>query len=268
MTKNNSISEEDLRILLSDDFYDTYISACDMVFNQINIIIIELSHELDRRFVHTVSKRVKTPASIYKKMNNKKLSLKEINDIAGIRVVVHNKKDAYLLLPKILKSNDITIIKMDDMIKTPKEDGYRSLHIQTEVDIAQNLGNKLKIPCEIQIRTIAQDLWATLSHRDVYKDIELPNELQQKMLELSNLLDGADSFAETLLDLIQKEKSKGKIPKEIESLKSGVEAVTNYLTQMSLMSSALNTDYWDSLNKYMIASNALKMIEKNKKMNK
>lgn len=143
-------------------------------------------------------------------MKSKNLSLEQINDIAGTRVVVHNKKDAYSLLEKIKSDKNLKVLEVMDMINTPKEDGYRSIHILTEIDVGEKTQNQVKVSCEIQIRSIAEDLWATLSHREVYKDIELPKELRKKMYELGNLLDGADSFAQTLMELVEKEK--GKLP--------------------------------------------------------
>lgn len=213
MNKNFSSVDKDIHTLLSDNFFLPYHNACEKVFSIISLINIELSQEMDREFVHYMKKRIKTPSSIYKKMQSKGLSLDKINDIAGIRVVVHNKNDVYSLLEKINLNKSLNVIKIDDMIKTPKEDGYRSIHILTEIDIGENTTNQMKVFCEIQLRSIAEDLWATLSHREIYKDIKLPDELQQKMYELSELLNGADSYAETLMELVKVEKESGKIPK-------------------------------------------------------
>ncbi len=204
--------KEELERLLSDDFFIPYQRACDIVFHRLNLINLNITEEEGREIVHYFKKRIKSPSSIYKKMNTRKKRLDDIKDIAGLRIVVHNKKDAYTFLKKIKKDETIKVKHTDDMILKPKNDGYRSLHLKTEVEINEKSEKSLKIPCEIQIRSIAEDLWATLSHREIYKDVVLPKKLQRKMYELSNLLDGADSFAETLIELIEEEKDKGKLP--------------------------------------------------------
>ena len=61
---------------------------------------------------------------------------------------------------------------------------------------------------EIQIGSITQDLWATLSHREIYKEIELPYELKNKMFNLGDILDKTDTQAEGIMDEIEKEKQK------------------------------------------------------------
>lgn len=236
MNKESLSINEDMKKLLSDDFFIPYQQACEKAFLQISLINLELSQEMDRNFVHYVKRRIKTPSSIYKKMKTNNLSLDKINDIAGIRIVVHNKKDAYSLLDKIKSDKSLKVKKVNDMIKKPQEDGYRSIHILTEVDISEKKENQIKVPCEIQIRSIAEDLWATLSHREVYKDIKLPEKLRQKMYELSNLLDGADSFAETLMELVEDEKEKGELPKIPEYLEKASKPFVDreYFTSGSL----------------------------------
>ena len=260
MNKESSSINEDMKKLLSDDFFIPYQQACEKAFLQISLINLELSQEMNRNFVHYIKKRIKTPSSIYKKMKTNNLTLDKIDDIAGIRIVVHNKKDAYSLLDKIKSDKSLKVKKVNDMIKKPQEDGYRSIHILTEVDISEKKENQIKIPCEIQIRSIAEDLWATLSHRDIYKDIELPEKLRQKMYELSNLLDGADSFAEILMELVEDEKEKGELPSAFD--------VSKILSELILDSNFLRTVIKGFLTQTAIESLELEEKEKRKKEKK
>ena len=56
----------------------------------------------------------------------------------------------------LLRQDDIHLLKIKDYIKNPKENGYRSLHLVVEVPVY--LANeKVMVPVEIQIRTIAMD---------------------------------------------------------------------------------------------------------------
>ena len=60
------------------------------------------------------------------------------------------------------------LLKRKDYIADPKENGYRSLHLIVEVPIFLT-ERTLRIPVEVQFRTIAMDFWATLEHKTRYK---------------------------------------------------------------------------------------------------
>ena len=55
-----------------------------------------------------------------------------------------------------------------DYIKEPKPSGYRSLHLVVNVPIVISEGTMV-LPVEIQLRTIAMDMWASLEHELRYK---------------------------------------------------------------------------------------------------
>ena len=59
-------------------------------------------------------------------------------------------------------------IREVDYIKAPKETGYRSLHLIVNVPIVISEGTMV-LPVEIQLRTIAMDMWASLEHELRYK---------------------------------------------------------------------------------------------------
>lgn len=54
-------------------------------------------------------------------------------------------------------------------IDYPKDTCYRSLHLVLEVPVYLKSG-KMKLPVEIQMRTIAMDFWASLEHEILYKN--------------------------------------------------------------------------------------------------
>lgn len=107
-------------------------------------------------------KRVESIILKLKRPENPKLN--SIHDIAGTRIILDNIEE----LKKIVSLIDETIfnnfeIKHErdkyDYIKTPKKNGYRSVHkIFQYTHTASNLYNK-KI--ELQIRTQLQHIWAT-----------------------------------------------------------------------------------------------------------
>ena len=60
------------------------------------------------------------------------------------------------------------MIERRDYIKTPKPNGYRSLHLIVEVPIFLASEKRL-MKVEIQLRTVAMDCWASLEHQLRYK---------------------------------------------------------------------------------------------------
>jgi putative GTP pyrophosphokinase len=60
------------------------------------------------------------------------------------------------------------VLREVDYIQQPKESGYRSLHLIIDVPIVISEGT-LHLPVEIQLRTIAMDMWASLEHELRYK---------------------------------------------------------------------------------------------------
>ena len=138
-----------------------------------------LRHE--RNPIDTIKSRLKSPESILEKLNRrgypKTLSSVESNltDIAGVRVICSFKDDIYMLADCLLKQDDVKLIVAKDYIKSPKPNGYRSLHLIVETPIYLQDG-KRQMKAEVQLRTIAMEFWANLEHKLRYKK-NLPPEL-------------------------------------------------------------------------------------------
>ena len=131
-----------------------------------------LSHE--RNPIDSIKSRLKSIESIREKLERKGLSMSlnslehELNDIAGIRVICSFKEDIYMLADCLTGQDDVKLIEKKDYIKNPKSNGYRSLHLIVEIPIF--LYNEKKfVRVEVQLRTIAMELWANLEHRMRYK---------------------------------------------------------------------------------------------------
>ena len=91
-----------------------------------------------------------------------------INDIAGVRIICSFLDDIYTLADCLINQDDITLIKIKDYVKNPKDNGYRSLHLIVSVPIfLQNEKRDVKV--EVQLRTISMDSWASLEHKILYK---------------------------------------------------------------------------------------------------
>ncbi|KAK1307547.1 hypothetical protein QJS10_CPA09g00108 [Acorus calamus] len=94
---------------------------------------------------HVLSGRHKSLYSIYAKMLKKKLSMSEIHDIHGLRLIVEKEDDCYAALDIVHRLWPKAIGRLKDYIIHPKFNGYQSLHTVV-------LGED-KVPLEVQIRT-------------------------------------------------------------------------------------------------------------------
>ena len=100
---------------------------------------------LDNGIKADIVGREKTPFSIWRKMQSKRISLEQLTDIIGFRIIVKDIKECYKALG-IFHSNWSTIPgRFKDYISTPKINNYKSIHTSI-------IGPK-KTRVEIQIRT-------------------------------------------------------------------------------------------------------------------
>lgn len=94
---------------------------------------------------YTLSGRVKTIYSIYKKMYNQSKKFDEIYDFYALRILVDTELDCYTALGIIHEQFNSMPGRFKDYISTPKPNMYRSLHTTV-------IGSR-GIPFEVQIRT-------------------------------------------------------------------------------------------------------------------
>ncbi|XP_004235545.1 probable GTP diphosphokinase RSH2, chloroplastic [Solanum lycopersicum] len=101
---------------------------------------------------HVLSGRHKSLYSIYCKMLKKKLSMDEVHDIHGLRLIVENEEDCYKALQVVHELWREVPGRYKDYIEKPKCNGYQSLHTVV-------LGEGM-VPLEVQIRTKEMHLQA------------------------------------------------------------------------------------------------------------
>jgi putative GTP pyrophosphokinase len=151
-----------------------YRCALMAVETKFNILNEEFSLVHERNPIETIKTRIKTLDSIRKKLRKKGFPLnfesieKNINDVAGIRVICPFIDDIYVLTDCLVNQDDVTLLEKRDYIAHPKENGYRGIHLIIAIPIYLHNEKKL-MKVEIQLRTIAMDFWANLEHRLRYK---------------------------------------------------------------------------------------------------
>ena len=75
-----------------------------------------------------VSGREKKPYAIWRKMQNKQISLEQLSDIYGFRAVVKTVDECYRVLGVIHTTWSTVPGRFKDYISTPKQNGYQSIH--------------------------------------------------------------------------------------------------------------------------------------------
>ena len=151
-----------------------YRAAIMEVETRLQVLNREFSEEYKRNPFESIKSRLKSPESIYEKLERRGFpvsveSIREnLTDVAGLRVICSFPDDIYRLAGLLLKQDDIHLLREKDYIKTPKTNGYRSLHLILSVPIFLASGKKF-MKAEVQFRTIAMDFWASLEHKLKYK---------------------------------------------------------------------------------------------------
>ena len=180
------------------------------VKTKLDVLNTELSVQNSRNPIESIKCRIKEPDSIMKKMKRQEIPFsvdnieKNLNDIAGVRVICSFPDDIYMLADCLLSQDDITLLEKKDYIKNPKPGGYRSLHLIVSVPIFLQDG-KRNMTVEVQLRTIAMDFWASLEHKLRYKK-DIPADkakyLEDEMLACAQISADLDMRMQNVRDVI------------------------------------------------------------------
>jgi len=165
---------------------------------------------LDRMGIqYEIKQRVKTPYSIWSKMQNKHVSFEEIYDILAVRIIftprvreeeVNECFNIYVAVSKIYKSHPD---RLRDWLSHPKANGYQALHV--------TLMSKQGRWIEVQIRSDRMDEVAEqgFAAHWKYKDgieeeySEDENELNDWLRTIKEILDDPQPDAMDFLDTIK-----------------------------------------------------------------
>jgi putative GTP pyrophosphokinase len=189
-----------------------YDCALSEVRTKLDVLNKELSLRNNRNPFESIKSRIKTPVSIYEKMQKKgvEFSIKNIeenlSDIAGIRVICSFVDDIYMLADCLKHQDDIILIQEKDYIANPKPSGYRSLHLILEVPIFLTQ-EKQFMKVEVQFRTIAMDFWASLEHKMKYKkDIQDADTISDDLRFSADLINQLDRRMQQIRERIDESK--------------------------------------------------------------
>ena len=206
LTRIQQELEDNAFAVLNGEMRQSIINRLDFLTSEAEITIptiaVELEDTLSRIGLEcSVTGRMKSAYSIWRKMQNKAVTMDQLADIMAFRVLVPRTVDCYAALGQLHQNYPTVMGRFKDYISTPKRNGYQSLH--TGVLGPQN--HRI----EVQIRTPGMHEVAEhgVAAHWIYKEADQEtNHISVKWIqELVGILDeeaGADEFLEhTKLDL-------------------------------------------------------------------
>jgi guanosine-3',5'-bis(diphosphate) 3'-pyrophosphohydrolase len=143
--------------------------------NSFNSISLEFSGLLNEHKINAeIIGREKTPFSIWRKVQKKRISLEQISDIIGFRIILDSVEDCYKALGIFHNMWNCIPGKFKDYISSPKINKYQSIHTSI---IGPN-----RRPIEIQLRTLPMHEYAErgIASHWKYKSSEKFNSLTWK----------------------------------------------------------------------------------------
>ena len=118
---------------LHPEAYAAVVHRLTQLKNRNEGLVAEISHSLGEKLAEVniqanVSGREKRPYSIWRKMENRQISLEQLSDIYAFRVAVEREDDCYRVLGVIHSAWRAVPGRFKDYISTPKQNGYQSVH--------------------------------------------------------------------------------------------------------------------------------------------
>jgi putative GTP pyrophosphokinase len=152
----------------------------------------DFGNPIEHSPIETVKGRVKRVSSILEKAARKNITYTgfdelayKVGDIAGVRFTCRFEEDIERVVALIRERDGLDMYIRDerDYISNIKKSGYRSYHMHVRYTVSMRDGPRTVI-AEIQIRTMAMNVWASTEHSLKYKyKGELPAHLQKRLFK-------------------------------------------------------------------------------------
>ncbi len=164
--------------------------------------------ELDKMgFEYELKARVKSPYSIWNKMQNKHVTFEEIYDILAVRIIykpksqddeINNCFQIYVAISKIYKSHPD---RLRDWVNHPKANGYQALH----VTLMSSKGRWIEVQIRSeQMNELAEKGFAAhWKYKDGGEITEDEGELNEWLSTIKEILDDPQPDAMDFLDAIK-----------------------------------------------------------------
>lgn len=147
-----------------------------------------------------IESRIKSWDSIEEKLERKRLkpkSLSDFDDLLGLRVIFLFQRDLEPFHNAISETFKITSVEDTSLRLADAQFGYKSRHylasLPHEWEQIPSFKGLTKLGVEIQVRTLAQHIWAAAAHKLQYKhEGGVPLPLRRSIYRVSALLETVD----------------------------------------------------------------------------
>lgn len=191
---------------MSDELYEELIVQYENATRTVMAQLLNLQHELlesktIRNPIDSIHSRIKTYESLTDKCVRRGIDpddiyriKNEIRDIAGIRIICLYRDDINRIEEMINQMPGMWVKETKDYVTNPKENGYQSKHLIVYVQVSSLTEGQLKVPVEIQIRTLMMQAWSQVEHRSKYKSKNPNPDTPEKLREVAELLHRVDDI--------------------------------------------------------------------------
>lgn len=147
-----------------------------------------------------IESRVKSLSSINEKVQRKAItisSVAELQDLVGVRVILLFKRDLAAAVDLLRDTFEVESVEDTGERLGDAEFGYQSQHLVLRIPASwasvPSLSNLGDLFVEIQVRTLAQHIWAAVSHKLQYKsEGAVPPPIRRAINRASALLETVD----------------------------------------------------------------------------
>lgn len=195
------LQESSLGVRRLMDFYESAMLEVESKFEMLNE---EISLQYGRNPISNIQSHLRPVHNIIEMMrqNDYPITLysmeENMHDIARVLVICAFPEDIYTLRCAFLQQEDVTLLREKDYIRHPKASGYRSLHLFIEIPVFF-LHQKRIVKVEVQMRTIAMELWANLDNQLRYRKKRfVSDETVAELLECADITTDLDQRMDAL----------------------------------------------------------------------
>lgn len=195
------LQESSLGVRRLMDFYESAMLEVESKFEMLNE---EISLQYGRNPISNIQSHLRPVHNIIEMMrqNDYPITLysmeENMHDIARVLVICAFPEDIYTLRCAFLQQEDVTLLREKDYIRHPKASGYRSLHLFIEIPVFF-LHQKRIVKVEVQMRTIAMELWASLDNQLRYRKKRfVSDETVAELLECADITTDLDQRMDAL----------------------------------------------------------------------
>ncbi|MDD5094450.1 MAG: RelA/SpoT domain-containing protein [Dehalococcoidia bacterium] len=180
--------------------YELVVPLAERFCNKLTEQIQELLVPAEVSLAVPIEKRVKSWDSLREKIANKNLKVKnaqDIEDLVGIRLILLFQRDVLKTCEIVAKNFDVLNIEDTRQRLGDSELGYQSVHYQIKLPkswlVVPSFASFDGLCAEIQMRTVAQHIWAVASHTLQYKhEHGVPRPIRRAIHRVSALLETVD----------------------------------------------------------------------------